>query len=766
MTPHAVGQLLLALAVIIAAARGLGAVARRLGQPPVVGEIAAGVLLGPSLFGPGPAELLFPAEIRPALAGLANVGLALFMFIIGYELDQALVRGRVRAAVSVSLGSIVLPLGAGVGLALWLAPRHDVERVTPFALFIGAAMAVTAFPVLARILADRGMVRTGVGALALASAAVDDVVAWTLLAGVVVLGTAGGTPPWQLLLALPYLLVMFLWVRPLLRRLTAARDRAGRLTPNLLGIVLIGLLLSCFATEWLGLHAIFGAFVFGAVMPRAGGEALRYEIFERLEQVAVLLLVPVFFVIAGLEVDLSTVGGAGLLELALILLVAVAGKFGGAYAGARLQGVAPRPAGALASLMNTRGLTEIVILSIGLQLGILSGELFSLMVVMALVTTVMTGPLLALVYPARLVRRDLAEAERAALADDGAYRILVVTTPSPEAGKSGAEAMTVGATGAVAAGVSAVELTALATDLVGARRPAEVVLSRLLPYPVSAIEVGSGLAGELVGMTTALRELARLAEPIRSGGLAAPVFARYTADPVADLAIECDAVRPALVVAADEPPPDGPPTTWIRVAAPPPEGWRSVLVRLPRSGGEAVLRIGAQLAAARDAELRVAAGARPGRRIEAAVRALTASGMRVRLDTGPDTDTDPGPDTDADTGPGQVAGLGCGLGSGAGGDTDLGSDPGSGSGVDAGSGPGVRERAGTSSLVVAVQGPAHLVVRVPRAEAREEPQDWVRQLGPPTVDALGSSVEAVGCDTYPTSGHGVVGLGSSGGKSG
>ncbi|GAB3829564.1 cation:proton antiporter [Dactylosporangium cerinum] len=426
MTAHQLGQLLLALACVITLARLLGAAARRLGQPPVIGEILAGVLVGPTLFGTMVSDRLFPVDIRTALAGLANVGLVLFMFIVGYDLDFDAVKGRRKAAVSISVGSVLLPLGLGVLLALWLARHHDVPDVAPFALFIGAAMSVTAFPVLARILTDRGMLRTEVGGLALASGAVDDVVAWTLLAGVVAIGAGGGDVPWQTLLAVPYALVMFLLVRPQLRRLVEARTRAGRLTPGILAVMLVGLLLSCWCTEAIGVHAIFGAFVFGAVMPRAGGELLRHETLERLEQVSVLLLLPVFFVIAGLRVNLSTLDSTGLLDLALILVVAITGKFAGAYLGARLNRIPARRAGALAALMNTRGLTEIVILTVGVQLGILDDTLFSLMVVMALVTTVMAGPLLSVIYPKSLVARDVAELERAALGVPEAYRVLAV----------------------------------------------------------------------------------------------------------------------------------------------------------------------------------------------------------------------------------------------------------------------------------------------------------------------------------------------------
>ncbi|WP_281905998.1 cation:proton antiporter [Phytohabitans aurantiacus] len=528
MSAHAVMQFLLAIAAIIVLARVLGRLARMVGQPPVIGEIVAGILIGPTLFGTAVTDRLMPTDIRPALSGLANLGLVLFMFIVGYELDQASLRGRGRTATSVSIGSVVVPLGLGVVLALWLAGRHGVTDEVPFALFIGAAMSVTAFPVLARILTDRGMVRTPVGGLALASAAVDDVVAWSLLAVVVGIAGADGGSSWVILLSAPYLALMLLVVRPLLRRLVAARDRAGRLTPDILAVVLTGMLLSCVATEWLGLHAIFGAFLFGAVMPKTGtGDVLRVEILERLEQVSVLLLLPVFFVLSGLRVDLSTIGGTGLLELGAILAVAIGGKFAGAYAAARLNRVPSRQSGALAILMNTRGLTEIVILTVGLQLGLIDQRVFSMMVVMALVTTAMAGPLLAVVYPQRTIERDILEAERAAAAAPAGYRVLV----------------------SLPAGDAARPLVDQAADLAAAAGgPAEVVLSRLVPAPTTPLEVGSGLSEELLAMTAAMDELAGLAESVRARGLAAPVLVRFSRDPEADLAAQVEAVRPDVLL--------------------------------------------------------------------------------------------------------------------------------------------------------------------------------------------------------------------------
>jgi Kef-type K+ transport system membrane component KefB len=619
VSSHAVGQLLLGLAVIIVLARGLGALAKRMGQPPVVGEILAGILIGPSLFGTLVSDRLFPVDVRPALAGLANVGLVLFMFIVGYELDQSLVRGRQRIAVSVSVGSVLAPLGLGFGLALWLAGRHAVADVVPFALFIGAAMAVTAFPVLARIVADRGLIRTEVGGLALASAAVDDVFAWSLLAVVVAVGTADGGAPWQLLAVGPYLFVMFRWVRPLLRRLAAARERAGRLTPDILAVILVGLLVSCYLTEVMGLHAIFGAFVFGAVMPRAGGETLRHEILERLEQVSVLLLLPVFFVIAGFQVDLSTVDGGALLELVLILLVAIGGKFAGAYAGARLNRVGVRQAGALATLMNTRGLTEIVILSVGLQLGIIDGQIFSMMVVMALVTTVMAGPLLALIYPRRVVERDVAQAQRAALGSADGQRVLVVVPADAPAARA---------------------VVDLAAALAGPGRPATVALARLVPYPAAPLEIGSGLTGGLLEMNRAMGELTRLSAPLLGSGLAVPVLARFTGDPAGELAELIRAGEPdAVVVTRDEPGyaalRERVGVTLITMVGPPPTPVCAIIARITGdTHATAALRVAAQLASAHGVELVVDAGPRLPRGVAAAIRQLDRHGIAVRVGSG------------------------------------------------------------------------------------------------------------------------------------
>ncbi|MQY11626.1 Na(+)/H(+)-K(+) antiporter GerN [Streptomyces sp. RB5] len=392
MTAEQLQSLFLALAAVLVLARVLGTAARWIGQPPVVGEITAGILVGPTLLDGVIADHLFPGDIRPMLGALANLGLVFFMFVIGHELDLKLLRGHEKVAASISLCSVVLPFGLGALLGLWLAGRHAPGSELGFVLFLGSAMSVTAFPVLARILADSGLRPTRVGGVALASAAVDDIVAWSLLA--VVAGVAGGGGQWRMLLAPVYLAVMYAAVRPLLARLLRDRGDGRGIGADQLIVVLGGLMLSCWATEWLGLHFIFGAFLFGVVMPRQISERAHRQITERVEYLSRLLLLPAFFIVAGMKVDLSGTGLRGLGELSLILLVAVTGKFAGAYAGARANRVPRTQSGVLAVLMNTRGLTEIVILTVGLQLAVIDTGMYSLMVIMALVTTAMAGPLL------------------------------------------------------------------------------------------------------------------------------------------------------------------------------------------------------------------------------------------------------------------------------------------------------------------------------------------------------------------------------------
>ena len=622
MTAATVASLLAGLAIIITLARLLGGLMRRLGQPAVIGEILAGVLLGPTFFGVALAGHLFPKlMVRPALGGIGDLGLVVFMFIVGYELDHKLVRASSRAAVTVSLGSIAVPLALGTVLGLWLAHQQHITRPAPFALFIGVASAITAFPVLARILTDRGMQRTRVGTLALASAAIDDVSAWTLLAIVVVVAKSGSSGEWRVLLVPVYAALMALVVRPLLRRLADLRNRYGRLTPDVLAVVVVGLLASAYATEWMGLNFIFGAFLFGVVMPRAGFEQFRLEILERLEQMAVLVLLPVYFVLAGLNVDLSGFGRQSAVDLVLILAVAIAGKFGGAYLAGRLRGVPARRAGALATLMNTRGLTEIVILTTGLQLGILNVQLYSLMVVMALATTAMTGPLLNVVYPPRLVQREIEESDRALLGDV-AYRVLAATGGSD----ADAAVLTVG------------------TALLVGRDQGQLVISTLLPYRTERLEIGTGLSAELVEMADRVAELEAAAMPSRALGIDASALARFSADPAADLVELATSARVnALVMSTLHPDYQAVarsvPVRLVTTAALVPSSWTTVVVRFG-SGVDAqvAVEVGMQLAAAQAARVLLDPGGLSGRRLDNVVNRIRGAGLTVEVSAQPTAD--------------------------------------------------------------------------------------------------------------------------------
>jgi Kef-type K+ transport system membrane component KefB len=617
MTAAQVGSLLAGLAVIVTLARLLGAVFRRIGQPPVVGEILAGVLLGPTFFGLGLENHLFPAvQVRPALEGLANVGLVLFMFIVGYELDTSMTRSQSGQAVAISLGSIVVPLGLGTGLGFWLASQQHIAKHVPFALFIGVAMSITAFPVLARILTDRGMQRTKLGNLALASAAVGDVTAWVLLALVVVIAkTSSGSSQWKILLLIPYLALMIFAVRPLLKQLGNRRNKAGRLTPDLLAVVIVGLVLSAYATQWMGLHYIFGAFLFGAFMPRIEAQEMQHEILERLEQLSVIVLLPVYFVLAGLAVNLSTFGLQTAGDLGLILVAAIGGKFIGAYVAARLRGVKNRQAGALATLMNTRGLTEIVILTVGLQLHILNITLYSLMVIMALVTTAMTGPIMQLVYPSRLIERDITEANQAELGEAVAYRVMVATTDS----------------------ALDQNLVAIGAALARGHSPAEVVVTRLLPYRTRRLEVGTGLSGELVEMTQAMSQLEALAKPWRSESLTVSVIARFSNDLVGDLIGQVNSSGAAILVLSDHQPgydriADEARARLVAVAPNAPLSWPAVLVRAGSApSSRAAVEVGVLLAATQGARLMLDAGGRAAKRLEAIVAEVGKVGLAAAV---------------------------------------------------------------------------------------------------------------------------------------
>jgi Kef-type K+ transport system membrane component KefB len=378
---------LLALTVVLGAARAGGWVATKLRQPPVVGEIVTGILLGPSLLGvlwPDGSNVLFRADVIDALKVIAQLGLVLFMFLVGLDVDLASLRKSGRQAVVISNVSILLPLLLGGGLAVWLFPRFGgSSNEAAFILFIGTAMAITAFPVLARVLQDTGIANTRIGVLSLTCAAVDDITAWCLLT--VVLAIAGASGPGRVLVTvgtlLVYVAVMLLVVRPALRRLPQLS------VPSAIVLAFA----SGWVTEQIGVHAIFGAFLAGIVAPRRSAGPLR----EGLEPLTTMLLLPVFFLIVGLSTRIDLLDSPYLwLVSLLVIVVAVTGKFVGSAITARVIGESWRDAVLLGSLLNMRGLTELVILTVGLSAGIIGPTLYTVMVVMAIVTTVMAAPVI------------------------------------------------------------------------------------------------------------------------------------------------------------------------------------------------------------------------------------------------------------------------------------------------------------------------------------------------------------------------------------
>jgi Kef-type K+ transport system membrane component KefB len=404
-------HVLATLAAIVGLGFVLGRLFVRVGQPPVIGEVVAGILLGPSLLGavwPEAMHRLIPGpdadpqgQVAAALKAIAQVGVILYMFLVGLELNAARLRTRAHATIAISHAGIVVPFVLGAGLALWLYPllSHRGVPFTSFALFIGAALAVTAFPVLARILADQGMEKTDLGAVALGCAAADDVSAWCLLAFVV--GVAQAQVAGALTVAagaLAFIAAMFLVVRPVAARVARKLD-AGPLPPAAVPGVLAAVLLSALATEAIGIHAVFGAFLLGAVIPH--DSRLAREFTARLRDLVVVLLLPAFFAYTGMRTQIGLLGTwQDWLICGVIILVATLGKFGGTAAAARLTGYDWRTASALGALMNTRGLMGLIVLDIGLSLGVISPALFTMMVLMALATTLATAPALRMLTPA------------------------------------------------------------------------------------------------------------------------------------------------------------------------------------------------------------------------------------------------------------------------------------------------------------------------------------------------------------------------------
>ncbi len=389
-------HVLLALAAVVAAGQLLGRLFRLLGQPPVIGEVLAGILLGPSLLGriwPAGFAYLLPPEITPALFIIAQLGVILYMFAIGLELNTESIWRTGKSALAISMAGIIVPLVLGVLLAVAIHPYQNSQ--TPrlaFSLFLGVALSITAFPVLARILSDRGLTRTPLGQLALICAAAGDVAAWCLLAIVTGVAKAQADAGATVLLSTAaFLAFMLAFVRPLIGRWLGAAT--SEITPAQVGAAMVALLFSALATQWIGIHALFGAFLLGAIVPH--DSPLAEQLGKHLENTVVVLFLPAYFALTGMRTEIGLVTGwQDWLLCGVIILLATAGKLGGTLAAARFTGQSWRDSAALGVLMNTRGLMELIVLNVGLDMGIISPRLFAMMVIMAIVTTIATTPVL------------------------------------------------------------------------------------------------------------------------------------------------------------------------------------------------------------------------------------------------------------------------------------------------------------------------------------------------------------------------------------
>lgn len=514
------GRLMLAIAAVIFAARLLGAALGRIGQPQVMGEVLAGILLGPTLLGaiaPEVKDYLFPGDIVPLIAGASQIGLVFYLFLVGMELDPRILRDRIGQAAFISNTSVALPLALGFLVALpiytLLAPDADY---LPFALFIGVSMSVTAFPVLARILIERRMLKRPVGALAMAGAAIDDVTAWGLLAlATAVAGTGSGLKALVIVgLAGAFVAAMILIGRPLLGRVSAAYDEVGRVPALWLGIIFVSVLLSAFVSQQIGIAAIFGAFVMGLIMPRHAG--LTDDVNGRIEDFVVTVLLPLFFVVTGLRTEIGSLNRPILWLLTLLLIaVAIAGKWLGAMAAARYGGFSLKESAVVGALMNTRGLTELIVLNIGLELGLISTTLFTMLVVMALVTTFMAGPALRLLDPKGQLSAPPEEELQAAPRELRPGRELVERSilVAPQDGRN----------------LDA--LLALAEPLSQSRPPRELIVARL----VVPARFATGLASDDRELRRASEELAQRRGTLTERGIDVRSVAFTSPDPGEDL---------------------------------------------------------------------------------------------------------------------------------------------------------------------------------------------------------------------------------------
>lgn len=434
---HPLALLLLQIIVILIVSRLFAVIFVKIGQPTVIGEIVAGILLGPSLLGllfPEVSSFLFPAESLGNLNVLSQIGLILFMFIVGMELDFNVLKNRAKETIVISQFSIIVPFALGMLLAYIIYTSFAPRGVAflPFSLFVGIAMSITAFPVLARIVRERGIHNKRVGTIVISCAAVNDITGWCLLAAVIAITKAGSfvSSLYVILLSVAYVLIMILVVRPFLKRIGEVHSTRENLTKSVVAIFFLTLIVSSVATELIGIHALFGAFMAGTIMP--DNPKFRNIFVEKVEDISLVLLLPLFFVFTGLRTQIGLINDIYLWKVTgLIVLIAIAGKFVGSAFAARYVKLSWKDSLTIGSLMNTRGLMELVVLNIGYELGVLTPEIFAMMVIMALLTTFMTGPSLNIIN--RLFK-DKSEIIRRKRIITDKYKILI-SFGNPERGR-------------------------------------------------------------------------------------------------------------------------------------------------------------------------------------------------------------------------------------------------------------------------------------------------------------------------------------------
>ncbi len=426
---HSLSILILQIIIIIIIARIMAWVMSLINQPTVIGEIIAGIMLGPSLLGMFFPELfawVFPIDSLKNLEILSQIGLILFMFIIGMELDLSVVRKRAKDALFISNTSIIVPFIMGIGLAYFLYDRFAPTGADflSFSLFLGIALSITAFPVLARIVQERGITKTQLGMITITSAAINDITAWGILAIVVAIAnaTAIGNALVTIGLSLVFIVLMLMVIRPLLEKIANLFSAKETVSKTIVASVFGIMLLSAYITEVIGIHALFGAFMAGVIMP----QNVRFKsiMSEKIEDVSLVLLLPLFFVYTGLRTEIGLLNDSSLLGTAFIVVaVAVIGKFAGSALASRITGQSWKNSLTIGALMNTRGLIELVALNIGYDIGILSPEIFTMLVLMALVTTFMTGPAMAFVNFIYRSRESIASIT-------GQFKVLISFGPS------------------------------------------------------------------------------------------------------------------------------------------------------------------------------------------------------------------------------------------------------------------------------------------------------------------------------------------------